>query len=158
MKKFCKLKGVDGRTILFLTFMFCFFVGTAYLTYYAKVVCLRELPQVETVMPEPVGEGEHGRFLYAVPEKAVLSDAQNRPYLLTARYSRDIMGERYEVYQVHVWILKREEDDRVIVEGIVREEAVIVNSDKPISAGSVVRMSEKTKLTDCFYLKRRSKP
>lgn len=131
------------RTKIFLTFMLVFFSITAYLTYYSKVVYLRELPKAETVMPELVeNEKKNGKYLYVIPKEAVSVDSQYRTYILTARFEQDIMGARYHAYQVHVWIEEERTDGTAVVEGIIREEPVIVRADKPIGKGSAIALKE----------------
>lgn len=134
---------MDLRTKIFLSFLLIFFACTAYLTYYSKVVYLRELPKVEAVMPELVeGEEANGRYLYVIPKEAILVDASFKPYILTARLYHDIMGQRYRAYRVHVWIKEEREDGNAVVEGIIRMEPVIVRSDKPVCEGSAVALAE----------------
>lgn len=132
-------KQIRLGTLIFMIFMAVFFGGTAFLTYYSNVVCKRSLPVVETVMPEAQAEPINGKTLYNVPENAILRDSRNQPYLLVVRYENDILGERFYTAAVHVWLKGQTGDGMVLVEGIVREEPVVVAQEPGLTAGMEVQ-------------------
>ena len=116
---------------IFLVTIILFFGITAYLTYYSKVVYLQKLPLVQTVMPQFLKyEESSGMPLYEVPENAILADAGHKRYILTARFERDVLGERYRANPVHVWIVEQKENGMAVVEGIVKSEPVILNTNE----------------------------
>jgi hypothetical protein len=119
-----------------------FFGLTVFLTYYSKVVYLRNLPAVAAAMPERTGEMKNGRYTYIVPETAIHMDIMRKTYVLTARYQADIMGERHLAVRVDVWVLERRKDGTALVDGIVREEPVLTDTGDRISAGAAVKLEK----------------
>lgn len=132
---------LSPRTITFITFMILFFLTTGYLTYYSNVVYLRKLPRTETVMPEWTGEYHNGREVYLVPEESVHEKAMGRYIVYTARLISDELGERYRVEEVYVYVLGKADDGRMIVSGIVWEEAVITQGYEGMKKGDAVLKS-----------------
>lgn len=131
-------KQIRLGTFIFLIFMTVFLGGTAYLTYYSNVVFEQNLPVVGSVMPEAQAEPINGKTLYKVPENAILRDSRNQPYLLVVRFENDILGERYYTAAVHVWLKGQTGDGMILVEGIVREEPVVVAPEPGLTAGMEV--------------------
>lgn len=133
------VRKVNRRTLAFLIFMGIYFINTIFFTYYSKVVYVRMLPVVETVMPEGTGERHNGRLIYKVPEQSIHTASDGGSFILTARYQTDLMGEQYCIKRIDVWVLERE-NGVAVVDGIVREEPIVLSSDKEYWIGSVVRL------------------
>lgn len=131
---------IKKRTIYFLTFMLLFFMTAGFLTYYSGVVYLKTLPRVETVMPEATGEYENGRMVYCVPADAVHQRNNQSYYILTARYVRDDLGERYQAAEVAVWLLGESGNGWMRVDGIVSEEPVLVGTGESIKKWDFIRV------------------
>lgn len=129
----------DKKTIIFLCFMILFFLTAAYLTYYSGEVYLKNLPKVVTQMPEASGEYLNGRMTYFVPAEAIHKDITNGNfYVLTARYTQDVLGERYVAVRTNVWIVEETKEGRVRVDGIVWEEPILVGTGDTIMPGDAI--------------------
>lgn len=128
------------RTIIFCTFMAVFFLTVGYLTYYSNVVYLRNLPHPCTVMPEWTGEYYNGREIYSVPEESVHEKNMGRYIVYTARFISDELGERYRVEEVYVYVLGKADNGRMLVSGIVWEEAVITQGYEGMKKGDAVQI------------------
>lgn len=136
-KRACK---ISRRTIIFCTFMALFFLTAGYLTYYSNVVYLRNLPRPQTVMPEWTGEYHNAREVYLVPEESVYAKNMGRYAVFTARFISDELGERYRVEEVYVYVLGKADDGRIMVSGIVWEEAVITQGYEGMKKGDAVQL------------------
>lgn len=132
-----------GRTAAFLIFMIVFFAVAGYLTYYSKVVYLRNLPQVAMQQPEASGEYVNGRMTYYIPQAALHKDETSGAYfIMTARHTRDVLGERYLAVRVDVRVMERTEDQMALVDGIVWAEPVLVETEKTIQNGDAIKYTE----------------
>lgn len=126
------------RTVSFLVFLSVFFLLTGLLTFYSGKVYLRTLPKVDTVMPECSGLYKDGRMTYWVPGEAVHRKDAGTYYVHAARYTRDDLGQRYQLQEVAVWILERSADGKVLVDGIIWEEPIVIHGEKGLCAGDYI--------------------
>lgn len=134
-----KKEKVRVRTKVFTSFMIAFFGMTMYLTYYSEVVRERNLPVVQTVLPQYCQEQSDEKARYEVPPKAILRDAKNQPYLLVVHLESDILGDRYHTASLHVWLKGETEDGMCIVEGIVRAEPIVAEPGTELFPGMEVK-------------------
>lgn len=133
------LRRIRKKTLFFIGFMIFFFMLLLYLTYYSHVAYFEGLPLVSTVMPERTGEYANGRYLYVIPAEAVQEDKDNNKlYIYTARSYRDILGERSLVTTIVIYVKEELDKDRVVVDGIVREEPVITENFDVLYEGQAV--------------------
>lgn len=126
------------KTRIFIVFMVLFFGLAGFMTYYSQIVYTRLLPRVGTVMPERTERDSNGRLLYLVPEDCVRVDNMNGRYLLTARYSLDVLGERYLAARIDIWVVEKGTDGMVLVDGIIQEEPIIAGTESGIEKGDAV--------------------
>lgn len=130
---------ISLRTVIFLTFMIVFFGTTGYLTYYSKNFYLENLPIVNTAMPERMEVNENGRYSYLISGESIHTDPFNNTYVLAARHISDLMGERFLAVKIEIWILEEQEDGRVLIDGIVQEEPILVGTGDTIKDGMSIR-------------------
>lgn len=136
-------KRVRKRTLVFVVFMAAFFVLLLFLTYYSKVVYFKKLPRITTVMPERTETYQNGRFLYVVPEQAVLKEPNTgKLFLYTARNYNDILGERCLVTKILIRVEEKLDEGKVLVDGIVREEPIIIEGLEELWDGKAVLLKE----------------
>lgn len=128
------------RTVIFTAFILLFFIMTGYLTYYSGFVYLNTLPVVDSVLPQPSGSYANGRMTYYIPAEAVYRRSDGTFYIQTARYVADDLGERYQVAEVSVRILEKTSDSQVCVDGIVWEEAIILDQSRKLQEGDSIRL------------------
>ena len=134
------MKRLQRRTVIFLAFMGLFFALAGYLTYYSGVVYLNRLPEVRMQLPEQTGQYENGRMTYYVPEAAVHQDpATGKHYVLAARYTRDVLGERYLAVRINVWVLDTTGEQMAEVDGIVWGEPVLLDTGDTIQDGDALK-------------------
>lgn len=132
-------KGVKKRTGIFVGFMSVFFLALLYLTYYSHVAYLKRLPVVESVMPERTEEYVNGRYLYIIPEQAVQrAEDSSKLFIYTTRDHKDILGQRCLVTTVQIHVKAELDGDRVLVDGIIREEPVITEDLESLYEGQAV--------------------
>lgn len=129
---------MSNRTKVFVGFLAGFFLLLLALTFYSRAVYQRNLPRVETQMPVRSEYQENGRYLYWVSEKALQREPnRNQWFLYTAREYRDVLGERSLVTKIQVSVRKKE-GGQVLVDGILREEPVLVEGFDAVTEGKAV--------------------
>lgn len=134
------MKRLQRRTVIFLVFMGLFFALAGYLTYYSGVVYLNQLPEVDMQLPERTGQYANGRMTYYVPQTAIHQDPDTgKNYILAARYTRDVLGERYLAVRINVWILDKTGEQMAEVDGIVWEEPVLLDTGDTIQDGDALK-------------------
>ena len=132
-------KFLSAKTIIFLSFMVLFFALAGYLTYYSKVVYLNNLPDYEMIKPQIAEEYHNGRSTYFIPKSALHKDeTTGKYYILVARRTNDVLGERYLVTQINVWLLE-EKEEIVRVDGIVWEDPVLLVEEGEVKEGQAVK-------------------
>lgn len=92
------------------------------------------------MMPEWTGEYHNAREVYLVPEESVYAKNMGRYAVFTARFISDELGERYRVEEVYVYVLGKADDGRIMVSGIVWEEAVITQGYEGMKKGDAVQL------------------
>lgn len=132
-------KKLSKKTVIFVSFMVLFFALAGYLTYYSKVVYLKNLPEFEMVKPQLAEEYHNGRETYYIPEKALHKDEMTgKYYIFVARHTKDFLGERYLVVHLNVWMLEKK-DGKVRVDGIVWEEPILIVEKGEVQVGQAVK-------------------
>lgn len=132
-------KKLSAKTIIFLSFMMLFFVMAGYLTYYSKVVYLNNLPVYEMIKPQITEEYHNGRATYLIPKNALHKDeTTGKYYIFVARRTNDVLGERYLVTQINVWLLE-EKEEIVRVDGIVWEDPILIVEEGQVKEGQAVK-------------------
>lgn len=112
------------------------------MTYYSKVVFIRNLPVVDTVDPKRTGDMKNGRYTYLVPQDSLHIDNTHKTYLLTARYQSDILGQRYMAVKIDVWVLTKQKDGMAVIDGMVREEPVLTGTGDTIKNGDSIAVMD----------------
>lgn len=124
---------------IFGGFISIFFLILLYLTYYSHIAYLKSLLVVESVMPKRTEEFINGRYLYIIPEQAVWrTDDSNSFFIYTLREHKDIFGQRNLVTVVQIYVKKELSGGRVLVDGIIREEPVIMENLEALYEGQEV--------------------
>lgn len=119
-----RLKGMERKTVVFVVFMLGFLGMLLYFTYYSRILYVKNLPTVVTVMPERSEYYENGRFLYYVSTCAVQRDTEGKDFIYTAREYEDVLGQRNIVTKILIRVIETKED-KTLIDGIVQEEPII---------------------------------
>lgn len=121
-----------------------FFLSVIGLTWGNKILQERSIPTVDavTVMHGELAMDNSTKYFDAlVPQDALNEDLKGTYIFLVVR-SEDSLGARMEAQKTYVEVLGQT-DTTVAVEGDIRQgSAVVVQSNKPISDGSRIRLSE----------------
>lgn len=136
-------KQIQKRTLFFVVFLVFFLILLLSLTYYSRVAYFEGLPLVETVMPERTEEFKNGRYLYVIPQQAVQQEENTgKLFIYTARNYKDVLGERNLVTRILIRVEQQLEDEMVLIDGIVREEPVIIEGIEMFCDGQSVLLKE----------------
>lgn len=77
-----------------------------------------------------------------VPLSALHLDERNQPYILVAELTDTVLGQQMQARKVSVTVLEKNETTAALAEGAVgQQDKIIVSSDKPVDAGSRIRVA-----------------